>query len=92
MCSKIVDDLTTFWNDAHGRIYKITHNTPKHTISFLMIDNRYCKILKDEHKSNNIWFQLHTDTLCLFQHCFDPVCRLKQPAFVTKYTLSYLLD
>lgn len=93
MCDTIKMDLCTLWNNEKtGHIYNITFDDKTKQIKFYMVNNRYCKILKDKHKSNNIYFIFNIDTLCLFQHCFDPVCCKQKPVFVVKYSNAYLFN
>lgn len=40
---------------------------------YVQSDSRYCEKIKDEHRSNHVWFLIHGNRIC--QKCFNEECR-----------------
>jgi len=53
-----------------ARIKKVQRH--EHDGWFAQTDSRYCERIKSEHKSNHVWFSIHSGRI--FQRCLDEQC------------------
>jgi hypothetical protein len=53
-----------------ARIKKVQRH--EHDGWFAQTDSRYCERIKSEHKSNHVWFSIHSGRI--FQRCLDDQC------------------
>lgn len=68
---KYIESICT-QGGVQGKIHSWSMNG--YTISYSMVNNRYCRNIQRAHKSNNIIIQVHLQEKYYVQRCYDKDC------------------
>eukprot|EP01127_Copromyxa_protea_P020605 TRINITY_DN6912_c0_g2_i3.p1 TRINITY_DN6912_c0_g2~~TRINITY_DN6912_c0_g2_i3.p1 ORF type:complete len:121 (+),score=10.38 TRINITY_DN6912_c0_g2_i3:695-1057(+) len=72
-----MNKIASEWHSKglQGFIRSWSYDPQSETMTYHVANNRFCKRIGREHKSNHIMFQVDIKKGCYSQRCLDPECR-----------------